>query len=163
MFSSCFGLRKSPAEEREPLLPRYGDDTSLQRQLHQKLHTYQMLRAMSKGYMPSNEQVVVNLRTLLAVDLLNPDNEDLSDSGQALVHYTKQWLKQFVELLQNKNGEDQIQDFIWSLSNARLSVDMEAIAQGTSRAKAKADVASGKSPTPLCPASCPVTDCPVSL
>lgn len=144
MLSSCFGLRKPSAEEREPLLPQYADDTSLQRQLHQKLHTFQMLRALSKGYMPSNEQAIVNLRTLLALDLLNPENEDLSDSGQALVYYTKQWLTQFVELLQHKNAEDQVQDFIWNLSSARLSVDREAIIQGTSRAKAKADVNSGK-------------------
>lgn len=144
MLSSCFGLRKPSAEEREPLLPQYEDDTSLQRQLHQKLHTFQMLRALSKGYMPSNEQAIVNLRTLLALDLLNPENEDLSDSGQALVYYTKQWLTQFVELLQHRNAEDQVQDFIWNLSSARLSVDREAIIQGTSRAKAKADVNSGK-------------------
>lgn len=126
------------------MLPQYADDTSLQRQLHQKLHTFQMLRALSKGYMPSNEQAIVNLRTLLALDLLNPENEDLSDSGQALVYYTKQWLTQFVELLQHRNAEDQVQDFIWNLSSARLSVDREAIIQGTSRAKAKADVNSGK-------------------
>ncbi|KAK1771261.1 hypothetical protein QBC33DRAFT_238591 [Phialemonium atrogriseum] len=142
MLSSCFGLCKpSSSEDREPLLPRYQDDTSLQRELHQKLHTYQMLRALSKGYMPSNEQVIINLRTILAADLLNPDNEGLSDSGQALVHYTKQWLKQFIEMLQHKNSEDQIQDFIWNLSNARVSIDMAAVAERTSRAKAKADTA----------------------
>lgn len=147
MLSSCFGLCKpSSSEDREPLLPRYQDDTSLQRELHQKLHTYQMLRALSKGYMPSNEQVIINLRTILAADLLNPDNEGLSDSGQALVHYTKQWLKQFIEMLQHKNSEDQIQDFIWNLSNARVSVDMAAVAERTSRAKAKADTATSKSP-----------------
>lgn len=96
--------------------------------------------------MPSNEQVIINLRTILAADLLNPDNEGLSDSGQALVHYTKQWLKQFIEMLHHKNSEDQIQDFIWNLSNARVSVDMAAVAERTSRAKAKADTATSKSP-----------------
>lgn len=144
VISSCFGLRKSHDDDREPLLPKYNDDTALQRKLHQKLHTYQMLRALSRGYMPSTEQAIINLRTLLASDVLNPDNEGLSDSGRALVYYTREWLKQFIILLQHKNSEDQIQDFLWYLSKARVSVDMEDIAQRASKAKAKADTAAGK-------------------
>ena len=145
MLSSCFGRRSSSGEDREPLLSRYQDDTSLQRKLHQKLHTYQMIRALSKGYMPSNEQVTVNLRSLLAEELLSPDNEDLSGSGQVLVDYVRQWLKQFIEMLQHKNSEDQIQDFVWNLCN-RLSVDTEGIVQQTAKARARADVATSKSP-----------------
>lgn len=142
---SCFGLCGTAREdEREPLLPQYNDDTALQRKLHQKLHTYQMLRALSQGYMPSTEQTVTNLRTLLASDVLNPDNADLSDSGRALVYYAKEWLKQFIDLLQHKNSEDQIQDFLWYLSKARLEVNMEDIALRSSKAKAKADTAAGK-------------------
>jgi hypothetical protein len=142
---SCLGLSTTRSEdrEREPLLPRYADDTALQRELHPKLHTYQMLRALSQGFMPTNEQTIVNLRTVLAADVLNPDNEGLSDSGRALVHYTKQWLKEFIELLQHKNAEDQIQDFIWYLSKARIDIDMEDIVERTSRARAKADTAAG--------------------
>jgi hypothetical protein len=104
-----------------------------------------MLRALSKGFMPSNEQAIISLRTLLAADMLNPDNNntELSDSGQALVHYTKQWLKQLIQLLQHKNAGDQIQDFLWYLSKARVSVDMEHIAQRASKAKATADRAAG--------------------
>ncbi|OCL07506.1 bactericidal permeability-increasing protein [Glonium stellatum] len=138
-MSSCFGFRKSQADDRQPLLPQYHDDTSLQRQLHQKLHSYQMIRALSKGYMPSNEQAIINLRTLLAADILNPDNPDLSDSGRLLVKYTKQWLYEFIELLQHKNSEDQIQDFIWFLSKSKVSVDVEDIASRASKAKVKAD------------------------
>ncbi|KAK3941269.1 hypothetical protein QBC46DRAFT_312029 [Diplogelasinospora grovesii] len=141
MLSSCFGFGRRRSEDQEPLLPQYDDDTSLQRQLHQKLHTYQMLRALSKGFMPSNEQAIVNIRTLLAAEILNPDNANLSDSGRALVHYSKQWLKQLIELLQHKNSNDQIQDFIWYLAKARVSVDMEHIAERASKAKAKADTA----------------------
>lgn len=144
MFSSCFGTgrrRWSEEQEQQPLLPQYDDATSRQRRLHQKLHTYQMLRALSKGFMPSNEQAIISLRTLLAADMLNPDNNntELSDSGQALVHYMKQWLKEMIELLQHKNAGDQIQDFLWYLSKARVSVDMEHIAQRASKAKATAD------------------------
>ncbi|KAK3378610.1 bactericidal permeability-increasing protein [Podospora didyma] len=142
MFSSCFGSRRRLSDEEEPLLSQYDDDTTLQKRLHQKLHTYQMLRALSKGFMPSNEQAIVNLRTLLSADILNPDsNDQLSDSGRALAHYTKQLIKQLVELLQHKNSHDQIQDFIWYLAKARVSVDMEHIAERAGKAKAKADTA----------------------
>ncbi|KAK4104347.1 bactericidal permeability-increasing protein [Parathielavia hyrcaniae] len=141
-ISSCFGSgRRRRSAEQEPLLPRYDDETSLQRRVHQKLHTYQMLRALSKGFMPSNEQAIVCLRTLLAADVLNPDNSQLSDSGQALVHYAKQWVRQLIELLLHKNANDQIQDFTWYLSMARVAVDMEHVAERATKARVKADTA----------------------
>jgi hypothetical protein len=143
-MSSCFGFRKSRAGDQEPLLPQYNDDTSMQRAVHQKLHSYQMVRALGKGFMPSNEQIIINLRTLLAADILNPNNSDLSDSGRLLIKYTKQWLHQFIDLLLHKNGEDQIQDFIWYLTKARISVDLDDIAHKASKSKTKADTAAGQ-------------------
>lgn len=98
-----------------------------------------MIRALSKGYMPSTEQTILNLRTLLANDLLNPNNPDLSVSGRQLVKYTKQWLHQFITLLRNKNSEDQIQDFVWYLSKSKISVDTEDIVHQASEVKARAD------------------------
>jgi hypothetical protein len=146
MLSSCFGRGRSREDrETEPLLPRYNDDTTLQNRLHEKLHSYQMLRALSKGYMPSNEQLIINLRTLLSADILNPETSGLSDSGRALVLNTRLWLKQFIELLIHKNDKDQIQDFIWYLSKSRVTIDAYDISQRASRAKAKADTAAGQS------------------
>ncbi|KAL9036114.1 MAG: hypothetical protein Q9180_004482 [Flavoplaca navasiana] len=139
-MSSCFGLRKSRREDdTEALLPQYRDDTPMQRSIHQKMHTYQMYRALSKGFMPSNEQLVVNLRTLLAADILNPDNPELSDSGRLLVKYSKRWLAEFIEMLRNKNDSDAIQDFIWFLSKSRISLDTEDLANQASNVKSKAD------------------------
>jgi hypothetical protein len=143
---SCCGLRKSKPDDTEPLLPRYADDTALQRRLHQKLHTYQMVRALSKGYMPSTEQLIVNLRTLLSTDLFNSNNPDLSDSGRLLVKCCREWLRQFIELLRSKNDQDQIQDFIWYITKSRISVDTDDVAQQASRVKAKADTAAGECP-----------------
>ena len=144
-MSSCLGFgRKSRAEDTEPLLPQYRDDTVLQREVHQKLHTYQMLRALSMGFMPSNEQLIINLRTLLAADVLNPNHQNLSDSGRLLVKSAKQWLQQFIEMLQHKNSEDQIQDLLWYLSKSRISIDTEDIAHRAATAKSKADTAAGK-------------------
>ncbi|KAI8304437.1 hypothetical protein K4K61_006200 [Colletotrichum sp. SAR11_59] len=137
---SCFGFGKSREDrEREPLLPRYNDDTALQQRLHEKLHTYQMLRALGKGYMPSNEQLIVNLRTLLSCDILNPDTPDLSDSGRKLILNVKLLIKQLIELLLHKNDQDQIQDFIWYLTKARLSIDAYDIGARASKARARAD------------------------
>ena len=107
--------------DREPLLPQYNDDTTLQTELHKKLHTYQMFRALTQGYMPSTEQTIIQLRTLLAADILNPKDGDLSDSGRQLVKYTKRFLQQFMDLLQHKAGEDQIQDLLWHFSHSRKS------------------------------------------
>lgn len=141
-MSSCFGVRKS-SDDREPLLPRYRDDTTLQRELHQKLHSYQMWRALIKGYMPSTEQLVINLRTLMAADILNPDNPELSDSGRLVVRHTRKLLEQFTTLLQHKNGQDQIQDFIWFLSKSEISVDVDDIRNRAKQAKGKADSIAG--------------------
>ncbi len=119
-----FGPTRS-AEEIEPLLPRYEDDTALQRKLHQKLHTYQMIRAICGGFMPSNEQAIILLRTLAASDCLHPTNRQISGSGRAFAHFSKQLLAQLISLLRHKNNEDQIQDIIWFLSTARFSSSLQ--------------------------------------
>ncbi|KAG9230829.1 hypothetical protein BJ875DRAFT_471081 [Amylocarpus encephaloides] len=145
MSSCCFGTRKKSRRngETEPLLPVYTDPTSLQRTTHRKLHSYQQFRALSKGFMPSNEQAIANLRTLLAADIINPETIGLTDSGRLLTKYTRQWLREVIELLGNKNNADQIQDFIWFLIHARVSLDVEDLARTAGRARAKAEVSAG--------------------
>ena len=140
-ISSCFGSGRKKGADTEPLLPRYEDDTARQRALHEKLHSYQMFRALSKGYMPSNEQTIINLRTLLASDLLNANTKDLSESGRLLIRNCRGWLKIFIELLRNKNDKDQIQDFIWYLTKTRISIDINDVSQQASKVKARADAA----------------------
>ena len=138
-FAQCLGYRRKGDSEREPLLPKYKGDTVLQRELHQKLHTYQQFRALSKGFMPSTEQTIINLRTLLASDVLNEQNPDLSESGRKLVKHTRQWVQQFSELLRHKNERDQIQDLIWFLSKSRAGVHTTDLAIKAKASKAKAD------------------------
>lgn len=93
--------------------------------------------------MPSTEQLIVNLRTLIASDVLNPDNPDLSDSGRLLLKYSKQWLIDFIETIRHKNDADQIQDFIWYLSKSRISLDTEDLARSAANVRAKADASAG--------------------
>lgn len=138
-IARCCGYGRKRGDDTEPLLPRYEDDTARQRALHQKLHSYQMIRALSKGYMPSNEQAIVNLRTLLASDFFNANNKDLSDSGRALIRNCRTWVKLFIELLKNKNSQDEIQDFIWYTTKSRISLDVDDVAHSASKAKAGAD------------------------
>ena len=94
--------------------------------------------------MPSTEQLIINLRTLLASDLLNPQDPDLSDSGRLLSKFTKRWLSQFIEALRHKNDSDEIQDFIWFLSKSRVSFDTEDVRKTASNVKAKADATAGE-------------------
>lgn len=89
--------------------------------------------------MPDTEQTIINLRTLIASDIFNEDNPDLSESGRRLVKYTRQWIQQFSELLRRKNERDQIQDLIWFLSKSRISLDTEDLAARAKKSKAKAD------------------------
>jgi uncharacterized protein DUF5923 len=141
MFS-CFGS-KDGSGEREPLLPVYRDDTALQTALHEKLHSYQMIRALRYGYMPSTEQLIANLRCLLAAEVLNPTDASLSTAGRKLTKQCKQILKDFIDLLQHKNSSDELQDLLWLSSQARISVDVDHIARQASKSKAKADAAAG--------------------
>lgn len=139
----CFGRRKTRNAEREPLLPRYHDDTVLQSRLHEKLHTYQMVRAISKGYLPSNEQLVTNLRALLTSDVLNPDDSSVTDSGRLLAKTVKTLLYQLIELLQHKNSEDQLQDFVWMLIHSRVSVDATNLSRRASSVRSQAKTTAG--------------------
>ncbi|KAJ9212272.1 hypothetical protein DTO166G4_6054 [Paecilomyces variotii] len=140
-MSSCFGRRKSPrGGDTEPLLPRYEDETVLQRRVHQKLHSYQMLRALAEGYMPSTEQTIANLRTLLASDVLNPNPDEVSPAGRQLTRDAKIGIRTFIELLRDKNSQDQLQDFLWHLSKSRAQLDTGRLTHQASRIKHQTDV-----------------------
>ncbi|CDM27002.1 hypothetical protein CBS147339_3387 [Penicillium roqueforti] len=125
--------------ETEPLLPRYEDDTSRQRHLHQKLHSYQIVRAISEGYMPTTEQTIANLRTLLASDVLNLRNQDIGSDGRQLVRDSRLWIQVFIEFLQQKNSQDQLQEFLWRLARSRVEVDRDRLSRQAAHVKARAD------------------------
>lgn len=131
--------------ETQSLLPRHNhdnhdnhdndaeDDTPLQRRLHQKMRAIHMARALSAGYMPSTEQAIANLRTLLASELLNPANPELSDVGRLFLRDAKLWIRVLIDLLREKNPEDQIQQFIWQLSRSRATVNISDVADQVSQ------------------------------
>lgn len=131
--------------ETEPLLPRYDDETARQRRLHQKLHTYQMLRAMAEGYMPSTEQTIANLRTLLASDVLNLRNQDIGSVGRLLVRDARLLITVLIEFLREKNEGDLLQEFLWRLARSRVEVDAGRVVGSAKRVKARADTKAGGS------------------
>ncbi|KAI2015188.1 hypothetical protein LOZ39_001884 [Ophidiomyces ophidiicola] len=138
MFSCCQS-RKSRHGETQPLLPQHDANTNLQRELQDKLHHYEMVRAMYSGFMPSSTQIVSHLRALLVSDLLNPNNLTLSSAGRQLARDCRAWIRVFIEFLRQKNGEDQLQEAIWNFSRSTASVDTSDLAQRVSFAKARAD------------------------
>ncbi|KAL1952751.1 hypothetical protein VTO42DRAFT_4292 [Malbranchea cinnamomea] len=138
---SCCRSRKPQSGETEPLLPQHENETTLQRRLDEKLRLYEMLRALSRGFLPTTEQCVAQLRVLLASDLLNPNNPGLSLAGRQLARDCRACLRTFMDVLQEKNGKDQLQEFLWQFSQSKASVDRDDLAARASMARARADTA----------------------
>ena len=145
MLQCCGRRRRNTQDDSDPLLPQdYESDTKLQEELHRKLHTYYMLRALfKKGRLPSTEQSVIILRASLASDLLNPGRDaSISQSSRLTMASTKQLMSSFIDLLQHKNSEDQLQNLIWDVLRSKVSVDSEDIAQHIGSPKASTAAAS---------------------
>ena len=116
----------------EPLLaPENPDaDTPLQAAAHEKMRTYMILRALSKGYIPSTEQTIAQLRSILSIDALNPSNTALTPSGRKLVRDARHFIQALIVLLKNKNSDDQLQEFLWCTSRARAGFDGAELVHG---------------------------------
>jgi hypothetical protein len=140
---SCCKPRRPRAPETEPLLPQHEDETVRQRHLHEKLRVYEMLRALSHGYMPSTDQGAAHLRALVASDVLNPDNPTLSLASRQLARDCRVIIRQFIDTLREKNGNDQLQEFLWQISRSKASLDAADLADRASAARARADTAAG--------------------
>lgn len=124
------------ADENTPLLPDVGatSETALQRNVHQKLHTYLILRALSKGYLPTTEQSCAHLRTLLSTDFLNPSNTALTPSGRKMVRDIRRLIQSVITLLETKNKNNEIQEFLWCTSRARAGFDGAEIIEAVTEA-----------------------------
>jgi len=139
MFSSCFGGTRP--EDREPLLPQHRNHiapdviTGHQKNLDKKLHTYLLVRALARGYLPSNEQAIILLRKLLASDLLAPENQDLTYDGRKFVALNRRLVKQLIDLLNAKNSGDELQNFLWTINKARLHVDFQGLGNAVTDVK----------------------------
>lgn len=131
------------SQETEPLLPRYEEDAPRNQRLQHKLRSYQMVRALSQGYMPSTDQIIVNLRRLLASDLLNSRHEDIGAVGRQMIRDLRLWIQVLIDFLREKNEDDRLQEFIWELSRSRAALDTGRISERASNAGAQADTKAG--------------------
>ena len=113
-----------PGPETTPLLnPKSGAETQLQTRVYEKLHTYLLVRALSKGYLPSTAQSCAHLRSILSADVLNPSNTHLTPAGRKLVRDVRRWIATLISILEKKNGGDQLQEFLWCTQRARMGFD----------------------------------------
>ncbi|KAI5796947.1 hypothetical protein FPQ18DRAFT_422224 [Pyronema domesticum] len=112
------------AEAAAPLLnPEEEASTKLQATTLKKLHTYLLLRALSRGYLPSTAQATAHLQHLLASPLLHPQNIHLTPSGRRLIRDLRRLLQLLITVLEKKNGQDQLQDFLYFTRRARVGLD----------------------------------------
>lgn len=95
--------------------------------------------------MPTTEQTIANLRTLLASDVLNLRNQEIGSHGRQLVRDARLWLTTFIELLLEKNGDDQLQNFLWHVARSRVEIDGDRVSQQAAHVKARADTRAGGS------------------
>lgn len=134
------------SRESDPLLPRYedqGERPPLGQRLQPKLRTYEALRALSQGYMPSNDQIIFNLRRLLALDLLNVRHPDIGTAGRQIIRDLRRCIKVLIDFLHEKNADDRLQEFLWRLARSRAAVDTERVSWRASNARARADTGAG--------------------
>jgi hypothetical protein len=112
------------AEAAAPLLdPEEEASTKLQATTLKKLHTYLLLRALSRGYLPSTAQATAHLQHLLASPLLHLQNIHLTPSGRRLIRDLRRLLQLLITVLEKKNGQDQLQDFLYFIRRARVGLD----------------------------------------
>ncbi|KAL1889235.1 hypothetical protein Cpir12675_005863 [Ceratocystis pirilliformis] len=112
----------------------------------QKLHTYNIYRALKQGRMPSTEQILVYLKDIQTSEALG-DEEGLSQDGRVLLRLFRRLIAESSELLRSKNGQDQLQDFIWHSRQADMSGGKRAAASVAglkNKADAQAAVESGR-------------------
>lgn len=140
---SCCRPRKDATGEREPLLPDSETETELQRKVREKFRQYEMIRALSAGYMPTTEQAAALLRLVVVSDMLNPDNPMLSPRGGRIAKDCRAWTRTFIALLRDKNSGDQLQEIISQFIYSNSSINTARVASVASKSKARADTIAG--------------------
>src|SRR5579859_4314320 len=115
--------------DRQPLLPKAQPKPSVQevtkrREIRAKLKTYEILLALSNGYFPTTKQFTGNLHWLLRSGILEPRNRRLSVRGRNAIRDLRAWVEAVADEAENKNGGDEIQQFVWEISQADVDVDV---------------------------------------
>jgi Family of unknown function (DUF5923) len=118
--------------DRQPLLPQQQpqqqqqkpspQEVSEHREIRTKLRTYEIILALSNGYFPTTKQFTGHLHWLLASGVLEPRNRRLSVCGRNAIRDLRAWIEAVAEEAEYKNGNDEIQQFVWEVSQADVNV-----------------------------------------
>jgi hypothetical protein len=116
--------------DRQPLLPKTQpqqpklspQEVSKKREIRAKLRTYEIILALSNGYFPTTKQFTGHLHWLLRSGILEPRNRRLSVKGRNAIRDVRAWIEAIAEEAEYKNGGDEIQQFIWELTQADIDV-----------------------------------------
>jgi len=99
-----------------------------------------MLMALRNGYMPSTAQIGAWSRYLLrGSSILDSRNRKLSASGRSFVRDLRAWVEAVTDLIEEKNADDIIQDFIFLTSHAQLDTQISDVGGASRRVTSGAD------------------------
>jgi hypothetical protein len=124
--SNLFNMSSS---ETQPLLPetqpqptRSPQEVSKRQEIRIKLRTYEIILAVANGHFPTTKQFTDHLHWLLRSGILEPRNRRLSVRGRNAIRDLRAWIDAIAEEAEYKNGNDEIQQFIWELSQSDIDV-----------------------------------------
>lgn len=100
-------------QQQKPSTPQ---ELSKHREICTKLRTYEIILALSNGYFPTTKQFTGHLHWLLRSGILEPRNRRLSIRGRNAIRDVRAWIEAVAEEAENKNGNDEVQQFVWELS-----------------------------------------------
>lgn len=117
------------SSDSQPLLPKTQpqpklspQEVSKRQEIRTKLRTYEIILALSNGYLPTTKQFTGCLRWLLRSGILEPRNRRLSVRGRNAIRDLRAWIEAIAEEAECKNGNDEIQQFIWESSQVDIDV-----------------------------------------
>jgi hypothetical protein len=113
--------------DRQPLLPKTQpkpspQEVSKKREIRAKLRTYEIILALSNGYFPTTKQFTGHLHWLLRSGILEPRNRRLSVRGRNAIRDLRAWIEAVAEEAEYKNGGNEVQQFVWELTQADVDV-----------------------------------------
>ena len=116
--------------ERQPLLPKSQpkpspQEVSKKREIRAKLRMYEIILALGNGYIPTTKQFTGHLHWLLRSGILEPRNRRLSVRGRNAIRDVRAWIEAIAEEAEYKNGDDEIQNFIWELKQSDIDVGIK--------------------------------------
>ena len=112
----------------QPSAPKLSpQEVTKRHEIRAKLRTYEIILALSNGYFPTTKQFTGHLHWLLRSGILEPRNRRLSVRGRNAIRDVRAWIEAVAEEAEYKNGNNEIQEFVWELSQADVDVGTQSL------------------------------------